>query len=197
MSTATKSAKPSELEACVLGLVWSEGPCTPYRVQRMIAASPSPHWSGSAGAIYPIFERLEERGWIDTRITRTGQRTGKECTLSRSGRRILREWLSPPVPKWVSDLPIDPLRTRLRFLGALPAKRRTALLAEVHDALTERLEEVEVDCRRLADLDDPFPYAMARGAYHLTKARITWLDEVAGLVASGAAPLASKRRAAR
>jgi len=175
----------------VLGLVWSEGPCTPYRVQRMIAASPSPHWSGSAGAIYPIFQRLEERGWIRTRETRTGQRAGKECRVSGEGRRILREWLGPPIPDWVTDLPLDPLRTRLRFLGALPPKRRATLLAEVKASLRARLDEIDADCRRLAELSDPFPYAMARGAYHVTKARITWLDEIAGRLSDdggGAAP---------
>jgi DNA-binding PadR family transcriptional regulator len=171
--------KLSELEACVLGLVWSEGPCTPYHVQRALAASPSPHWSGSAGAIYPVFRRLEARKLIQAKEIRQGRRAGKECRLTEAGRQALRAWLGPPLPEWITDLPIDPLRTRLRFLGALPPKRRAAWLDEARDAVRGGIQRIEADCRRLKKLDDPFPYAMARGALHLARARITWLDEVA------------------
>ena len=172
----------SELEACVLGLVWSEGPCTAYQVHRTLKASPSPHWSGSAGAIYPVFRRLEERALLLTRPVRRGRREGKECRLSPAGRRALREWLGPPLPGWVVSLPIDPLRTRLRFLGALSPSRRRTFLAEARAAVAADIATIEADCRRLRTADDPFPHAMARGALHLARARRAWLEEVAGAI---------------
>jgi DNA-binding PadR family transcriptional regulator len=144
-----------------------------------MAASPSPHWSGSAGAIYPVFRRLEERGWIDTRVAKRGRRAGKECRVSRAGRAALRRWLGPPVPDWVAELSIDPLRVRMRFLGALPPSMRARFLDEARDALRDSLATIDADCARLAALDDPFPHAMARGAWHVTRARLEWLDEVA------------------
>jgi DNA-binding PadR family transcriptional regulator len=172
----------SELEACVLGLIWSEGPCTPYRVQKIVRQSPSPHWSGSAGAIYPIFKRLEEKGLLRSESRTQGRRASQVFRTSADGNRTLRAWLGPPLPEWTADLPIDPLRTRLRFLGALPPGKRTALLAQAGERLEEKLRWLRQDCRRLAKLDDPFPYAMARGAVHVTRARIQWLREVEHLV---------------
>jgi len=168
----------SELEACVLGLVWSEGPCTPYRVQQMVGSSPSPHWSGSAGAIYPIFERLEKRGWVSSEARSRGRRPSRAYRVTPRGRGALRKWVGPPLPEWTADIPIDPLRTRLRFLGALPAEKRRALLREAKEQVEGKLKAIRADCRRLKKLSDPFPHAMARGAIHMMRARIRWLDEI-------------------
>ncbi|HZE88705.1 MAG TPA: PadR family transcriptional regulator, partial [Verrucomicrobiae bacterium] len=64
----------SELEGATLGVVWSEQPCTPYAIRRVFQTSPSPFWSGSAGAIYPLVERLETRGLVRAEATMTGRR---------------------------------------------------------------------------------------------------------------------------
>lgn len=168
----------SELEACVLGLIWSEAPCTPYRVQQTVKSSPSPHWSGSAGAIYPIFKRLEDRGLVTSEAKTQGKRASRVFRISAAGTKALRAWLGPPLPDWTVDIPIDPLRTRLRFLGALPADKRLALLGEAKAQLECRLPEIQQDCERLATLDDPFPHAMARGAVYMMKARVEWLKEI-------------------
>jgi len=179
-STSTKpiATKLSELEACVLGLVWSEGPCTPYRVHRVLNESPSPHWSGSAGAVYPVFKRLEDRGLLLSQPVRQGKRAGRQCRISAAGTKALRGWLGPPLPSWITDLPIDPLRTRLRFLAALPPAQRRRFVETALGALEASLQTISNDCRRLKAQDDPFPFAMARGAYLVAQARIVWLKEV-------------------
>jgi len=177
MSRDEPQERFSELEACVLGLVWKEGPCTPYQIHQRMAASPSPHWSGSAGAIYPVFRRLEERGWIETKPVRQGRREAKQCRVSPAGRAALRRWLAPPVPEWVAELSIDPLRLRVRFLGVLPRAKQLEFLDQARAALRASLAFFEEDIPRRAD--DPFSYAMARGAWHVTRARLEWLDEVA------------------
>jgi DNA-binding PadR family transcriptional regulator len=172
----------SELEACVLGLVWIEGPCTPYRVQQILRSSPSPHWSGSAGAVYPLFKRLERRGLIRARAVRQGRRAGRHCRLSPAGLEALRAWLGPPLPDWIAGLPIDPLRTRLRFLAALPPRRRMESVAAAREAVARNVATIRADCRRLAREDDPFEYAMARGGLRVARARLAWLDEVAEML---------------
>src|SRR5262245_13459166 len=50
----TSSRNLTELEGTALGVIWAGQPCTPYRVRRVFLDSPSPSWSGSAGAIYPL-----------------------------------------------------------------------------------------------------------------------------------------------
>ncbi len=168
----------SELEACVLGLVWSEAPCTPYRVHSMFQSSPSPHWSGSAGAIYPVFRKLESNDLIISESRLQGRRKSQVFKVTQEGKRALKSWLGPPVPDWVTSIPVDPLRTRLRFLGALPPGKRDRFLMDVQDQLTCKLEELQQDCRRLKKHDDPYPHAMARGAVHLTRARLRWIVEI-------------------
>lgn len=168
----------SELEACVLGLIWSDAPCTPYRVQQTLKSSPSPHWSGSAGAIYPIFKRLEDRGLVSSEARTQGKRASRVFRVSAAGTKALRAWLGPPLPDWTVDIPIDPLRTRLRFLGALPAAKRLTLLREARAQLERRLPDIRQDCERLAKLDDPFLHAMARGAVYMMEARVEWLNEI-------------------
>jgi DNA-binding PadR family transcriptional regulator len=49
------------LEGCVLGILWERGPCTAYAARKVLRESPSPYWSGSAGAVYPLLARLEGR----------------------------------------------------------------------------------------------------------------------------------------
>lgn len=172
----------TELEACVLGLIWSEGPCTPYRVQQIMKGSPSPHWSGSAGAIYPVIERLEGGGLVRARKRMQGKRESRAFQTTASGMRVLRSWIGPPVSEWAGDLPIDPLRTRVRFLGALPIDKQRRFLRDAMAILERKLKEVQQDCRELKKMEDPFPHTMARGAVHVTRARIKWLVEIeAGL----------------
>ena len=178
----------TELEACVLGLVWSDGPCTAYRVLRMFQSSPSPNWSGSAGSIYPIFRKLEERDLIEAEERSQGRRKSKVYRATAAGDSALKSWIGPPLPEWVADLPIDPIRTRVRFLQALRPAQQRQLIAQAIGVLEGQLEVYRKDSQRLKALDDPFPHAMARGAIHVTRARLAWLAEIRESLPQGAEP---------
>lgn len=168
----------TELEACVLGLVWSEGPCTPYRVQQIMKNSPSPHWSGSAGAIYPVFQRLEQGALVRAQSQQHGKRESRAFQTTAKGRRALQSWIGPPVSEWAGDLAIDPLRTRVRFLGALSIDKQRGFLREAIALLERKMKDVQKDCRERKKCEDPFQYTMARGAAYVTRARIKWLAEI-------------------
>src|SRR6185436_18926108 len=79
---STRRIAATDLEQTVLGIVWRDGPCTPYHVRSVLLRSPSSHWSGSAGAIYPLVKRLEARGLARSRAVRTGRRAGREVELT-------------------------------------------------------------------------------------------------------------------
>src|SRR5580704_15057131 len=135
----TQSEKPrssgtplSEIEACVLALVSVDGPATPYAIRKVFLDSPNPQWSGSAGTIYPLIERLLRRKLIRSKLCLTGKRRGHQISLTAAGSRALRLWLALPVPEWVAGVPPDPLRTRVRFLGAIGSNQRTAFLQNAH-----------------------------------------------------------------
>jgi DNA-binding PadR family transcriptional regulator len=173
-----RRTKLSELEGAVLGTLREMEPCTPYAIRRIFQSSPSPIWSGSAGAIYPLVARLEKRGLLRSEETMTGRRRGRLFALTAGGLRSVRSWLGPPLPIWAVGVPMDALRTRARFLGALPPKRRQAFIAEAQARLRSEIRVVEADCRSRSGDRDPFSRLTARGALLMLRAREAWLKEL-------------------
>ena len=86
----------SELECFVLGLVWQIGPCSAYELRRHMQSSPSTQWSGSAGAVYPLVQRLERQKLLKGQSRRTGRRARREFSITSSGLARLRAWVGPP-----------------------------------------------------------------------------------------------------
>jgi DNA-binding PadR family transcriptional regulator len=168
----------TELEGCVLGLLWQLGPCTAYAIRKEFLTSPSPHWSGSAGAIYPLIERLEGQRLIRAADGAAGLRRSKRYSLTPVGRQALRRWLGPPLADATLGIPPDPLRTRMRFLGALPPGRKASLLTEAESRLRAHLARVEEECERYRRAGEPHAYLMARGAVRMLRARLDWIREV-------------------
>jgi DNA-binding PadR family transcriptional regulator len=177
MRTINTMLAPSELEGCVLGHLWKYGPCTAYSIRRTLLDSPSSHWSGSAGAIYPLLARFEKRGLVSARKSMRGDRAGWLYSLKAAGRERFLAWVGPPLTEEVVSIAPDPLRTRVHFLGGLTPRRRDAFLTASRAALERHLETLA----HTPDMDE-FDELARRGAVRLTRARIAWLDEVrAGL----------------
>jgi DNA-binding PadR family transcriptional regulator len=173
----TTQRKLTELEGCVLGLVWAKGPCTPYTVRKEFLNSPSPAWSGSAGAIYPLIERLELRKLIRASRHADGLRMSKRYELTASGLSKLRAWAGPPLSEDQLGVPPDPLRTRLRFLEVLPYDQQVAFLAEAERGLLEQIQSVCKD-HKARNADGLMSQMMARGALYALEARLDWIREV-------------------
>ncbi len=168
----------SETEACVLGLVSVDGPITPYAIRKVFLKSPNPQWSGSAGTIYPLVERLLRRKLVRSRLCLTGKRRGHRISLTTAGSRALRLWLSLPIPEWVAGVPPDPLRTRVRFLDAISRNQQRAFLQNAHQRTQAHLRAVEADCEQKR-AKGGFEYRMARGALLSMQSRCAFLQEVA------------------
>jgi DNA-binding PadR family transcriptional regulator len=174
----------TELEGCVLGVVATRGPITPYAVRREFRESPSQYWSASAGAIYPLFIRLKRRGLI--RITRpTGDRRGGHLyALTTAGAKALRDWLGPPCSTLAASVPPDPLRNRMEFLASLDTQSQSEF---IHDAV--RLVRAELrkvrnyTSRKKAEGNLP-EYFVSRGALRTMQARLKWLLETARFLGS-------------
>jgi DNA-binding PadR family transcriptional regulator len=168
----------SEIEGCVLGLLSVEGPATPYAIRKVFLQSPSPQWSGSAGTIYPLIERFLQRKLIRSKPCLTGKRRGQRISVTASGSRVLKQWLSVPIPEWVAGVPPDPLRTRVRFLGALSNTQQRAFLQSAHQRARAHLLVVEADCEGKRGKRG-LQYLMARGALRSMQSRCAFLQEVA------------------
>ena len=171
-------ARLTDLELTVLGIVWKKAPCTAYAIMREFASSPSSYYRGSAGAIYPLVQRLAERGQLLCSDEMQGRRPRRTYRISRTGLATLRRWLTPPLPDQAAAITFDPLRTRTYFLGALSAKQRRAFIREAEKKLGEQSEVVRAECQRYRRHGDEFSALAMEGALQVVQARITWMQDM-------------------
>jgi DNA-binding PadR family transcriptional regulator len=174
----------TELEGCVLGLVKERGACTPYAIRRVFLKSPTPHWSGSAGAIYPLIRRLSRMGLVRAVPAAPDRRGRTRYALTPAGEAAFARWLGPPFSRLTIGVPPDPMRTRIGFLGLLAPLKRRAFLTEITTGFRSHLAELT---SALAEEADPFERLALRGSQLAIQARLTWVGElVKALSSSGA-----------
>jgi len=165
----------TELENCVLGVVWLRGPCTAYVVRQEFVASQSSHWSGSGGAIYPLLQRLENAGLIAAVQAVWGSGKKKTYRVTKRGEETLRRWIGPPLPEWTAAPTFDPVRTRIAFLRAIPPARRRAFVSA---ALENLQKEIDVAQALLAEPRELFDRLGILGVLYELEGRRKWLQSV-------------------
>lgn len=168
-----RSRPLTELEGTVMGVLWTRQPCTPYQVRREFFDSPSPHWSGSAGAIYPLVVRLEKAGLARSEPHATGSRRSRLYRLTPTGRRALVRWMGPPVGDEVVGVPPDPLRARIGLLTLFPPAHQREYLRGIERRLGEmvaRARDAEAGIS-----GDTYTERMACGAMAMQETRLGWV----------------------
>lgn len=164
----------TELESCVLAVIWRRGPCSAYVIRREFAGATSHYWSSSAGSIYPVTERLEALGLVASEATGDG-RGSRNLTVTSEGLAAIRAWLAT-LPH--ASAPPDPIRTRAYFLDALPAAARASFLRRARAETRAVLAEIET--RLVGEYSEAMERLADEGAALALGARIAWLDAVAG-----------------
>jgi len=185
--------KLTELQGAALGIIRLTSPCTPYQVRKVFERSPSPHWTGSAGAIYPMMRNLESLGLIKSERHRVGKRLGRRYSITPAGSRALQKWLQRAVSEKTIGVPLDALRTRVEFFAALSPSARIKLIGKVQEHLAKHIETVRAECGRLRVSGDIFSYLTMRGALLSLQARQVWLQEVRRSVARRNGSITLKR----
>jgi hypothetical protein len=99
---------------------------------------------------------------------------------------IRKVFLESPNPQWsgnagtiypLAGVPPDPLRTRIRSLGAIGNKLRLQFLQDAFHRTQAHLAAIEADCARRRTLGE-FEYLIARGALLSMQSRCAFLQEV-------------------
>jgi DNA-binding PadR family transcriptional regulator len=163
----------TELESCVLGIVWQRGPCTAYTVRREFAVSSSSHWSSSAGSIYPVLARLESLGLIDAEEASWGAGMKKHYRATADGVATLKEWIGPPLEEWVAAATFDPIRTRTYFVEALTPAARRRFFAEAERMTREELARFRASAHMHST--DPWERLGSQGVVCELEGRLRWL----------------------
>ena len=133
--------KLKNLEGGILGAIASQEPCTAYRVHKEFSNSPSLYFSGSAGAVYPAFRRLEARGLINAKSVGTQLRPAKGYVLTKAGRKVFQAWYLAPA--LAADGGFDPLWLRFSMIESQPPETRIKVLGDLIMAATKRIQKVK------------------------------------------------------
>jgi DNA-binding PadR family transcriptional regulator len=169
--------KLSELEGAVLGVVSQHEPLTPYQVRRVFAHSPNPHWSASAGSIYPLVQRLARGRLLTARDHATGARKSLKYSLTAAGRRVLRGWILEVEHTKVATTS-DLVRLRVFFLSELAPAEQRQFIDHMIQKIPAVIAQDEDYCRAKQKAGDTFGFMGARGAVLMNRARLEWLKEV-------------------
>jgi hypothetical protein len=106
--------------------------------------------------------------------------------MTPAGLKTLRRWIGPTPPPIATALPVDALRLRIRFMGALPGREQTALIKKARQELTKWLKWLESESAAKRKDPDKFLYLAFRGSIIATKGRLALLDEAERVVAASA-----------
>ena len=175
MPKPKKEERLSELEHVVLGIVWKKGPCTSHAVRVEFVNSANTHFSGSAGSIYPLVRRLEQRGLVEMRADRHGQQDRRLVTITAAGRRALRGWLAPPFRGEDFSVQYDPIRTRFYFLGALTGREQERFLDEAEAGFRQEMIALRETRARYQEQGWLWSALATEGVLGHCRAQLQWL----------------------
>ena len=165
----------TELDQCVLAVVWREGPLTAYGVRTVFRESTTAGWSSSSGSIYPAIRRLIAAGLVDGG-TAKDRRGTQALAITAAGRAALKRWLTDLAPELGSATP-DPIRTRAQFLTALNSEGRTDFIARSRTVTTQAITELEAHAERIrGDPGQRLDLIGTVGSIGELRARLAWLE---------------------
>lgn len=172
----------TDLEHCVLGVIWLCGPCSAYSVRKEFEQSPSAYWSASTGSIYPVVKRLTAAGLVTAASVEDGRRT-RDLKITESGLKALRRWISL-MDRASTAATYDPVRTKFTFLDAMPAADLRVLIETAAAETTLRIAELREREDRLTDRQHRMERIAMRGARYELEARLRWLTAISDELAS-------------
>lgn len=164
-------------EVAVLGMI-ALGARTGYDIRQECETKLVHFWSESYGQIYPVLQRLRDRGWVE-RETVEGKGPEKHVhTLTDEGLARLREWIRSPA---------EPMRPRNElllktFLGRLVELDDLDALLEDHARRARSRRDAYVELRgriRREAADDPdAPYWLVTLDFGIRSlaAQIEWAE---------------------
>ena len=135
-------------------------------------------WSASAGAVYPLLDRLAAEGWLEFEERDFGTRKRKSYRLTRAGRRQLKRWLSGPDLVAAAAHTHDPLRTRVFFLGMVSSEERRSFIEDAIAKTTEVLDRHRADLKNKRPRLSEWDICGREGAIRELTARLDWLREI-------------------
>jgi len=183
----------TELDFCVLGVIWECGPLYAYRVRTRFEESNTTAWSSSAGSIYPSIRPLVRAG-LAVAGSRRDERGTRHVAITAKGRGRLHAWLVD-LPPEIGTATADPIRTRAQFVTSVSYEDRLRFLDNARAITRAALQEVEkVTKVQSTNPDMVLEYIGNLGSIFELRARLQWLNRVAELLKTNSGGRRSRHR---
>lgn len=167
----------TELDFCVLGVIWRSGPLSAYGVRKVFRDSTTASWSSSTGSIYPSIRRLLAAG-LATAGAPEDRRGTQTLKITPDGLDRLRRWILELRPELGTATP-DPIRTRAQFLTSVSSKERAEFVEAAHRITLEALRTLEnVAEENTGDRAQVLDQLGTLGSILELKARLDWLNGI-------------------
>lgn len=170
------SANTRELshhESHVLALIHKWQPATAYLVRKTLPKSIASSFSDSPGSVYPVIDRLKNRGFVTVRSPQGGKKNAELLSCTQAGVEHLKAWIR--TSRQEEALPEDPWRTRSLFSRILDPEDRKAWLLDLR-AVAEQQRSSIIERTEFAD--EPSEIDALEHALLTTEARIVWVDRL-------------------
>lgn len=172
-----KAGLVTELEACVLAVIWRDQPCTAYQIRIEFERSLASSWRASTGSIYPLVRRMTLQGLIECASVSSDRRGTRLIKTTAAGRSSVKKWLGA-LPDWAGDATEDPIRTRVHFLALLSERKRPVIIEQMIAATKQSLLHVDKHITAIDATKDKMEWLVHRGARAMIHARLKWLKDV-------------------
>ncbi len=176
MSEAGVSDKPATLtdnEGALLALILRRQPVSAYQIGRAFDASPIHTLNTNKGKLYPLLQRLHERGLLSADKVEGDRRRTQLFECTEAGRTALKAWVCSIRPE--HDLLHDPLRKKLQAFDLLTLEEQRQWVDSAVGRLRGRLAEVE---EFDSEGEGPFGPLMKENAREAIEARLRWLERL-------------------
>ena len=160
-------------EGTFLSLLVRVEPATAYQLSKIYADSPVSNFGTSKGKIYPLINRLKERGLIRSSPVRGDGRGSEELSSTPRGRESVRNWIFEIRSSHL--LLEDPLRTKVQSFGLLDRAEQLSWIEKVRSELRAKLADVE---SYGAEVSVPYQDHVHDNAVGSLKLRLDWLDRL-------------------
>lgn len=160
-------------EGALLALIMRRQPVSAYQIGRAFDESPIHTLNTSKGKLYPLLQRLHERGLLSAGTVEGDRRRTQLFECTEAGRVALKAWVCSIRPE--HDLLHDPLRKKLQGFDLLTPEEQGYWVDVATGRLRARLAEVEAFD---ASCEGPFGPLMKDNAREAVEARLRWLERL-------------------
>ncbi len=173
-----KLSSLTDNEGALLALILRRQPVSAYQIGRAFDESPIHTLNTSKGKLYPLLQRLHERGLLSAAVVEGDRRRTQLFECTEAARAALKAWVGSIRPE--HDLLHDPLRKKLQAFDLLKPDEQRLWVQEASARLRARLAEVEAFD---ADCEGAFGPLMKDNAREALEARLRWLERLGASVA--------------